>query len=54
MTRQLSKSQSLGENAAYTKASNLLPTYMKWSSETIEQRHQDLISIANAIWGLNK
>ena len=54
MTRQLSKSQSLGENSAYTKASNLLPTYMEWSSETIDQRHQDLISIANTIWGLNK
>ena len=53
MTRQLSKSQSLGENAAYTKASNLLPTYSKWSSETINRRHQDLISIANTIWGLN-
>lgn len=53
MTRSLSKSQSLGETAAYTKAAKLLPTYSEWSSQTIDQRHQDLISIANNIWGFN-
>lgn len=53
MTRSLSKSQSLGETAAYTKAANLLPTYSEWSSSAIDQRHQDLSTIANKIWGFN-
>jgi len=50
MTRSLSTSQALGEMAAYTKAANLLPTYTEWSSATIDARHHDLVTIANAVW----